>query len=78
MGAMIKLWTVYDSPDDYPGKVVAREFRICRKDGKVVTETVGEPVIGDSVLEVRSRLPSGLARLPREPADHPSVVETWL
>jgi hypothetical protein len=65
-------WTIYESPKDQPGLVVARLWLLRPLQS---TETL---LRGNTVAEVRDLLPPGLARLPREPGDDPCIVETWL
>jgi hypothetical protein len=70
----LRIWTVYDHPSDFPDCFIAR-LSLVAADGVVVTdETVTAPTLED----LRSRLPFGLYRLDRNPADDPVIVEVWL
>jgi len=61
-------WVVRQSPPEYPGKFVAR----------LVTEAHTPYVlVADTLAEVHARLPAGLTRAGRQPADPPEVVEIW-
>ena len=61
-------WGVMRDPPEYPDRVVAR----------LVTETPSPYVlVADTLAEVHARLPAGLARAGRQPADPPEVVEIW-
>jgi len=69
------VYTIYDNPTDYPGRVVLRRFDVT-KDGTVADP---EPLyVGGSVAEARASIPRGLARFDRSPSDPMSVVETHL
>ena len=74
----LDIWTVYDGPRDYPGKVMARlhvaEFG--EHSGQVrATERI---VVADDVDGVRAQLPDGLTRLAPDPGDDPTIVEVWI
>ena len=61
-------WVVRRNPSEYPGKVVAR----------LVTEAPTPYVlVADTLAKLHARLPAGLARVGRQPADPPEVVEIW-
>jgi hypothetical protein len=68
------MWTVYEKPRDYPNDFVARAFAI-RRGGMVPLERI---IVAPTLNALRARMPFGLYRLPREPADDPIIVETWL
>ena len=75
MSDELEIYTIYDSPDDFPGLFVARRFLVT-KAGPVPTTTV---VYGDSLGDIRgAMLGKGLTRIDRSPEDHPNVVESWL
>lgn len=63
-------YSIYQSPSDFPGKVVAR-----RLVGYTPTEDV---LVGDSLDEVERRIPAGLTWFPRTPEDVVSLLGTWL
>lgn len=66
----LEIWVVYQSPDDYPGKVVAR---------KTITGIpTTEVQVTDSLDEMRALMPAGMTPIPRSEGDPGSVVETWL
>ncbi|MBE3122059.1 MAG: hypothetical protein IMZ58_07640 [Thermoplasmata archaeon] len=68
----LEIWTIYNSPADYPGKFVARKWIL-----DMPTKTV---IVGDSLDEVRNKLPNkpNLVRFDRSFQDDPIIVETWL
>jgi hypothetical protein len=69
----LNLWTVYIKPIDYPGKVVVRRFELDHPTGDVHTfESVGPA--RRWILENTE----AAVRFPREPADDPCILETWL
>lgn len=67
------LWTVYDSPSDYPGQFVARKWLV--KQEPIATD---ELVTGSTLQSVRDQLPGGLHCMPRSLGDDAKIVETWL
>ncbi len=66
----LELWTVYDHPRDAPDEFLARKY--------VLDQPTTVTVRGRTLDDVRSLLPPGLYRLPRQPADDPVIVEVWL
>ena len=61
-------WVVRQNPPEYPGKFVAR----------LVTENPSPYVlVADTLAKLHARLPAGLTRAGRQPADPPEVVEIW-
>ena len=68
------MYTIYDSPTDYPGKFVVRRWEI-DKGPAVPKETLA---VKDSLIEARLAVPVGLVRVDRSPGDDPVIVETWL
>ena len=72
----LAIWTVYDSPKDYPGKYVARRYDIERH-GPVASDSV---IVSPDLEMIRHVMIAELRLtcLPREPADDPRIVENWL
>jgi hypothetical protein len=72
----LAMWTVYDNPNDYPGKFVARLF-VVSATGPMATESI---VIMDDLEAMREMLAfeMHLTCLARSPEDDPKIVETWL
>jgi hypothetical protein len=64
------IWVVYESPEDFPDQYVARRFYLNR-----VTKDF---VVGNTLVEVRSKLPKGLFKIERSKRDHPQVRESWI
>lgn len=69
------LFTIYNSPKDYPGKFVVRRWWI--GDGPDPQPT-GDFVLADSLDEAREFVPPGLVCFMRSETDDPVIVETWL
>ncbi len=72
----LEMWTVYDSPLDYPGKFVARLWVIRRGDPE--PRPTGDLAIASTLEAVREMLPFGLTLLPRSEEDEPQIVESWI
>jgi len=72
----VEMWTIYESPPDYPGKFVARLFIV--RQGDPEPRATGDMAIAQSLESVRTMLPWGLALVPRSEGDDPAIVETWL
>lgn len=73
--AQLQIWTVYENPSDYPGLFVLRRYDILRN-GRVVPNR--EVATAPDRAGVEAHLPPGLAFLPRDPRDPPSVVGSWI
>ena len=72
---VLSIWTVYANPNDFPGLHVARRFDI-KADGVQITDQVlVTPALEDLRDELRGR---GLTPLPRQQADDPKIVESWI
>lgn len=74
MPGRLSIYTVFYSPDDYPGLYVLRAFAVTEQGA------VPDPVAHTktSLEDIRRLVPGGLVRMERSPADHPSIVESWL
>ncbi len=66
----LKIWTVYDSPLDYPGVFVARLWLNADRTESVLTAPTLEGL--------QALIPPGLYRMARHEQDDPVIVETWL
>lgn len=67
------MYTIYDHPKDYPNHFVVRIW--VSENGKVTTPACWCRV---SLLEARNSIPDGKHQLPRDQADDPVIVETWI
>lgn len=64
------IWVIYEAPPDFPDKYVARRLEMNRPTADVV--------IGDTLSDVRSKLPAGLFRIERSDRDDPMIRESWI
>jgi hypothetical protein len=72
---MLRMWTVYKHPKDYPSDYVARLWEV-NASGPVATASV---VIAPSLEFLREQMMEmGLVMMTRSPKDDPVIVETWL
>lgn len=71
----LPMWTIYQSPTDYPGQFVVRRFVMRRG----VVHVDAEPCFVAPTLDrARKALPQrGLVRMERAPADERQIVEVW-
>lgn len=61
---------IYDSPIDLPRRFVARKWLLDRPDSEVLQSK--------TLDGLRSKLSSGLTRLPCDPSDDAKIVESWI
>jgi hypothetical protein len=66
----LSMWVIYEDTPEFPNQYVARCYRL-----DVAT---GDFVVGDTMNDVRAKLPPGLMRLERSAHDHPQVRESWI
>lgn len=67
----IPIITVYDHPQDYPDKFVARVFDMNRPTNMAA--------IADTYEELLEAIPTrNMARMERSPKDDPVIMETWI
>jgi len=73
---ILRIWTVYDHPLDYPDKYVARLFET-DANGSRPTESI---IIADDLDMLRNTLcfEMHLTCLTRNPEDDAKIVEVWL
>lgn len=69
-------WIVYQSPCDYPGKVVVRGVDIFADEPQLVHHT--ECAVFESLEDARAAIPPHLYRLERHPSDPAPIVEVWI
>jgi hypothetical protein len=73
--ALLSLWTVYWSPNDYLNQYVARRWEIgAGPEPRATTDMF----VANSIVELRRLIPSGLMNLPRFSEDDPCIVEVWI
>lgn len=72
----MNLYTIYNSPTDYPDKFVVRRWEINPPENNPVAMNV--IIIGSDLEEIRSALRNmGLFVVPRDESDDIKIVETW-
>lgn len=64
------VFTVFNSPKDFPGKYVVRIF-----DGKNPLRLI---TVSDTLEEARKTIPPMFMRTDRSEKDDPIIVETWI
>lgn len=64
------IWVVYEAPPDFPDQYVARRLRL--------NQPTGDFVVGDTLIDVRSKLPKGLFKIERSALDDPMIRESWI
>ena len=72
----LAIWTVYNSPTDYPDKFVARRFDV-DKDGPRPSDSI---IVAPDLETLRDILEFELhlTCLTRNHEDEPQIVESWL
>lgn len=71
----VSLWTICDSPSDYPGKFVVRQHFV---GAASQFAAVLPAAVVDSLEAAREHIPYGLVHCPRHKNDDPVIVETWV
>ena len=71
---VLTLWVIYESPSDYPGKVVVRRQHATH--GAVDIDL--EAWVFDTLAEARKAIPPDLQNSGRYDTDDPAVVEVWI
>lgn len=67
-------WVVFGPrTSDHPGLFLARLWLL-----RPIPAPTQVLLRAGTLTEIRALLPEGLARLPREAADDPNILETWL
>ena len=64
------LIVVYNNPEDYPNKYVARVWDVNRPTALVA--------VADTLEEIREAIPQEMYNIGRQPQDDPCIVEVWL
>lgn len=73
MSDPVKMWTLYSSPDDYPGLFVVREFLV--EDGRPSPGRV--LAITKNINIARASIRPDAVCVGRDPGDDLAIVETW-
>ncbi len=64
------IWIVYEAPPDFPEQYVARRLHL--------NQATADFVVGDTLIDVRSKLPKGLFKIERSDRDDPMIRESWI
>lgn len=70
----LHIWTIYDHPTDFPSGFIARLYTVTAEGGKPTSACY----TGDTLDEVRAKIPQGLYNMGRQPEDDSKIVESWL
>lgn len=71
----MRLFVIYSSPADYPGRYVVRGHRTTPRRSFVDARPTA---VTSTLAEARAAVPLDLVCLARAPGDDPVIVETWL
>jgi hypothetical protein len=74
MANHLTLYVITKNPKDYPGKFVVRPQTV----GQRGLLSYGEPIVGETLEEVRDALPPGLYNIGRMKNDDPVILEVWI
>ena len=73
----MNLYTIYDSPTDYPNTYVARRWQVIGTENEPVAMEVF--MVDADLDKIRDKLfGMGLFKIPRDESDDQKIVETWL
>jgi hypothetical protein len=70
---MLEMFTIYQSPLDYPGKFVVRRW----ESGRPPKPDAVPTAVCRMIHEARAKIPPMLICTLRHPDDDPVIVETW-
>jgi hypothetical protein len=70
----IAMYVIYRHPTDYPDKYVMRKLTITYS-GIIKDKNC---IVGETLEEVRSKVPPNLYNIGRGPLDEEQIVETWM
>ena len=72
----MNLYTIYNSPTDYPDTYVCRRWKIDHENNPVAMEVF---MVCTDLEKIRNKLfEMGLFKIPRDESDDKKIVETWL
>lgn len=73
----MNLYTIYDSPTDYPDTYVVRRWEVVANEKDPVAKEVF--MVDTDLFKIRTVLLNmGLFLIPRDESDDEKIVETWL
>lgn len=71
----LSMWTVYQSPTDYPGQFVARRW-ICDNNPPIATSDMLVSPLYEDIR--RAMIERDMVRMQRNDEDDPVILETWI
>lgn len=74
---VLKMWTVYKHPSDFPSSFVARLFLVIGGESHNTDQCMRAPTL-DSLRWALNRFHPGMHCIPRYDGDEPQIMETWL
>ncbi len=75
MSNTLSMWVIFDTNTrDFPGVFVCRRNEI----GAGWVRPTDDHFTGNSLEEMRQRIPPGKVCIPRYPEDDPNIIEVWL
>jgi hypothetical protein len=78
MADALAIFTIYESPKDYPGRIVVRRSEVNADGARVDPEPLAVVLtLAEARIAIESVQP-GLICLGRNPSDDPVIVECWL
>lgn len=72
------MWTVYNSPTDFPGQYVARQFEMEQPTSHHFAHNDFAKVQGWVRAEAARKGLAAPVRMARQPGDDPVIVEVWM
>jgi hypothetical protein len=72
---MMEMFVVYERPKDYPDKFVVRRWSIS---GERVDADGDWFFLGETLEDVREKVPRHCIRIHRHPYDEPQILEVWI
>jgi hypothetical protein len=72
---IIKIYTIYKNPSDYPDKHVVRLWEVSKEGVLPHTNPI---IVCDTLEQARLAIPKGLVSTGRKPDDDPVIVESYI
>lgn len=73
-------FAIYKSPEDYPGQMVGRMWKVSNSGVHPMKDCTVMPDCTDESLEELRKIPRemGMIRIPRERDDDENILEVWI
>lgn len=75
MSKILSMIALYNSPKDFPGKIVTRRWEIRKYSREPIPM---EAHTFETVEQARASIPAGLRCIAPLPGEDPILIETWL